>query len=42
MYRGLFDEPVCEPNDANIGPADEAAAPDTFEAAMQAPPVYLD
>ena len=42
MYRTLFDEPVCAPHDAEVNNIEKAALPETFEDAMQAPPVYLD
>lgn len=42
MYRTLFDEPVCEPNDAEVKNIEKAEVPETFKDAMQAPPIYLD
>tara|TARA_R110002096_G_scaffold304852_1_gene499802 strand:+ start:149 stop:493 length:345 start_codon:yes stop_codon:yes gene_type:complete len=42
MYRTLFDEPVCAPHDAEVNNIEKAEVPETFEDAMQAPPVYLD
>lgn len=42
MYRTLFDEPVCEPHDAEVNNIEKAEVPETFKEAMQAPPIYLD
>lgn len=42
MYRTLFDEPVCAPRDADVDRIEKAEAPETFDEALRAPPVYLD
>ena len=42
MYRTLFDEPVCEPYGAEVNAIEKAALPETFDEAMQTPPIYLD
>ncbi len=42
MYRTLFDEPVCAPRDEKADDIEKAEIPETFEGAMQTPPIYLD